>query len=547
MQGIDYAKLAAEAGGKPVPQTLAGAVPTGAPVTFGGVDYAKLAQEAGGVPQGETNADGRLVFKATAEKPSHPLHITNVLDALAALGIGAAKGLGRTAVGAARLMRFPSVSPMGLPEGVESALGLDPANTGERIGMGVEQAAEFLLPGGALRRAPAVVALAKKAPAVARAVAEAAAGAGVSAVQGGDVTTSAALGAAGPVVGKAVSSGARAIRNAGPVKAIAESLNKQARTQIDQALAPTTRRMKAKAARVTPQIQKRLAAGVDDGGMAVGSREDILADATTKADELGKRIDDELTIAGKRPVDLAGVRRRISAMKGATFEMVPQPNGPAKQVIHDPRKYAQIEKLEGLIDSYGDSMNVRQATAIRRTWDDIVQRAGGFDDKAKSAPFGLSLDDASEASVVRDGVEGLRKALAKAVPEVRDINREFGFWADLRDVLQATQLRQTGQSRGMFRKMMSAGGTAAGAVVGSGAGPQGAAGGAVLAGVLADRAEKLFASPQWKLLSAKHKTKLADAIASGNEARISNELGRIGQLLNALRAGTGVPAPSGAR
>jgi hypothetical protein len=453
------------------------------------------------------------------------------LDAI----VGAGKGAARTAVGAGRLVQMiPGVTRLTgeIPEGAESALGLDPTNTAQRVGMGVEQAAEFFLPGGALRRAPAVAKLISRAPTAGRATAEGLIGGGVSALQGGDVTTGAAFGLAGPLAGKAV--GAAASRAGG----VASRLNTQARTQIGQALDPTTRRMKAKTTRITPEIQKR--------GMT-GSREAILSDATDKAAALGKQIDTELVIAGKRPIDLADARRRLAAMKGATFEMVPQSSGPAKQVIHDPRKYTQIEKLESILDGYGDTMNVRQATAIRRTWDAIVERAGGFDDKAKGAPFGMSLDDASEASVVRDGVAGLRKALAKAVPEVKDINKEFGFWSDLRDVLQATQLRHTGQKRGMFRKIMAAGGTASGAVVGSGAGPQGAAAGAVLAGTLADKAEKMFASPQWKLLSAKYKTKLADAIASANPQRIQVEFARVGQALNALKAGTGVPSVAGAR
>lgn len=453
------------------------------------------------------------------------------LDMLA----GAAKGVGRSAVGAGRLVQMiPGVSRLTgeIPQGAESALGLDPSNTGQKIGMGVEQAAEFLLPGSLIRKAPAVAGLIRRAPMAGRAVAEALAGGGVAALQGGDVATSAALGAAGPLIGAGVAKGVSS------ASGVAKRLNTQARTQIGQALAPTTRRMKAKTIRITPEIQKR---------QMTGAPEAILAEATEKSTQLGKQIDDELVKAGKRPIDLVDARRRLAAMKGSTFEMVPQPNGPAKQVIHDPRKYAQVEKLESILDGYGDTMNVRQATAIRRTWDAIVERAGGFDDKATGAPFGLSLDDASEAAVVRDGVAGLRKALAKAVPEVKDINREFGFWSDLRDVSQASSLRQTGQKRGMFRKIMSSGGIAAGAVMGSPGGPQGAAAGAVLSGTIADRAEKLFSSPQWKLLSAKYKTKMADAIASGNTQRIQLELARAGQAINALRAGTGVPSPVGAR
>jgi hypothetical protein len=545
--GEDVTALMAPKAAPPV-SSIGGVVPT---VTWKsrvppvGADVSELMS----TPQGEVSPDGRLVFRSSNENAGRDT-LGLVTDSVRT---GLVKGAANSAVGLGRLAhKIPGVSGLidaiynlagveGMDSGrlmgeggsgvkAEDELGLRAKNPGEQTGMALEQGAEFFAAGGPVRRA--VTAGLSRLPTTAATVSEALTGVGVSAMQGGDPTTAALIGAAGPLAGKVIPAAVNAARPA------ADRLRGQARTQIEQALDPTTRKMKAKTLRVTPQIQKR---------EMTGSREAILADAQKKAEVLGQRIDDELTQAGVRPVDLAGVRRRISAMKGATYEMVPQASGPSKQVIHDPRKFAQIEKIENLIDAYGDSMNVRQAVAIRRTWDDVVERAGGYDDMAKGAPFGLSLDDASEASVIRDGVEGLRKALSRAVPEVRDLNREFGFWADLRDVLKATQLRQTGQKRGLFRKIMRGSGTAAGAVVGSSGGPTTAATGAVLAGTLADRAEQMFQSPQWKLLSAKYKTRLADAIASGSSQRISQELGKIGTALNALRSAGSVQTPAMAR
>jgi hypothetical protein len=57
--------------------------------------------------------------------------------------------------------------------------------------------------------------------------------------------------------------------------------------------------------------------------------------------------------------------------------------------------------------------------------------------------------------------------------------------------------------------------------------------GAVVAGEAASRLEALFGSAKWKLASAQIKTKLADALASGDQDRIAAAIGRITATVNA--------------
>ena len=130
------------------------------------------------------------------------------------LAVGAVKGLGHTAV---NLGRVPHMIP-GFTEGVDLLYGdpggsqrafsvadqaLAPRGTAQRVGRGVEQAAEFLAPAGLVNRGVKIAARVGPTVKAAARVAGEALGAGtVTAAQGGDPVTGAALGGAAPVVAR---------------------------------------------------------------------------------------------------------------------------------------------------------------------------------------------------------------------------------------------------------------------------------------------------------------------------------------------------------
>lgn len=136
-----------------------------------------------------------------------PKSRSKILD----VGIGAAKGLGSTAVNTANLIS-KGLQKAGVPEGtfvtptqedvVTTQEKLEPEGTAQKIGKGVEQVAEFLTPGLAgikVAKAPGVANL------TARAGTEALGSGGVTLAQTGDIDeakTGAAIGAAFPVAGK---------------------------------------------------------------------------------------------------------------------------------------------------------------------------------------------------------------------------------------------------------------------------------------------------------------------------------------------------------
>lgn len=306
------------------------------------------------------------------------------------------------------------------------------------------------------------------------------------------------------------------------VESLAEpKLRASSATNIKQALNPTRDRLKVKTERITPEIQKR--------GLA-GDLEDLKALAGQNVKKYGEKIDATISRSYDAPVELQSVRDKLNAMKAGTYNDVKVPGRVGtERAVHNPTKLAQIDKVESLLDQYGDTMTAEQAHAVRKSWDEVIARAGGFDEKAGSGAYGVSLADWSEANVKRPLSNALRRELQKSVPDLRAINKEYGFWKDLEDVVKGTKTRKVGQQGGLSGKVAAAGVRGAGAVVGygSGGGGIGAVTGALVAGELAERFTRLTTSPKWRLQSAAVKTRLADALASGSRDQIATVVGQM--------------------
>lgn len=415
-----------------------------------------------------------------------------------------------------------------------------PQGTAEKIGFGVEQAAEFFIPGGAVRRGAAAVAA--KAPNVStravKAGAEAASATGVSAIQGGD-----------PLAAGVVAGGVTALVPGGRAAA---ALRTQADKKVVQALGPTKERYKAMAQRLTPEIQRR--------GLG-GSRESLAATAAETAETVGGQIDDAIQQFGARTVDTAPV---IAALEGAkdafrTFRPMPMAEAVARgahqapgvrivgdvvevPVVFEPRAIRQLDGLQSVIADLGPSPRVDQLIAVRRAWDKVVEQAGGFSHRASGA-IGVPLKDQSEAWAKREAGSAIRKLLAEEVPELTALNKEFAFWKSLEDVLTQTMKRTAPQSKGLLNAAAKGAGQVVGGVAGSPAGAPGALGGAFVVGKVASTLEAMFTSPRWRFVDAKLRTALADALTSGYRPRIEHALARI----TAAMAGGGTLQPSAAR
>jgi hypothetical protein len=148
----------------------------------------------------------------TAAEPSTMQKVgTGAMD----LGKGILKGAGSTANNIGHLLYpdFLAKHLTGAPSSEQQESYFKPANTPQAVGKGVEQAAEFMVPGGAEEAgAEKLATLAPKLGKVAKplaSVATSALGAGVvNKAQGGDFSTGAAMGAGGQVLGQGLKAAA---------------------------------------------------------------------------------------------------------------------------------------------------------------------------------------------------------------------------------------------------------------------------------------------------------------------------------------------------
>lgn len=473
--------------------------PEGMPLDQVQAEVGKLTQQAP-LPA-PTDTPGVPQSVASAPKPAANGAVLRLLglrpgvfgqsDPLAEGVTGAAKGATGSAYNVARgvSMALPG-SSLTLPPKPKA---LEPTTTAEKVGHGAEQLAEFFAPAGLVSKVAGMV---PKAATAARVGAEAIGAAGVSAAQGGNPLTagglSAATGAAGAVVGKA-----------------APALKEAAHKKVVQALGPTKERYKAMARRIAPEILKR--------GLG-GSRQGLMQRAANAAEDAGDRIDDAIQQFGARPVSTQPVLDALETAKDA-FRVT---NSHGVVVDIEKRAIGQLAGLQNTISDLGPDATVEQLRAVRMAWDKVVDQAGGFAHRATGA-IGVPLKDQSEAWAKREGAGAIRRLLAQEVPELAAVNKEFAFWKSLQDVLGQTLQRTEAQGPGLGRRVAEV----AGAVAGSGKG----LGAAFLTGKLAQAAQAAFTSPRWRLLDARIRDGLADAIQSGSSTRVSLALARVNAAL----------------
>ena len=489
--------------------------------------------------------------------------------AISDVAVGAAKGAGSTVLSLSQLIN-KGTEAIGLSKPVAPEVWdrarqdfTTATNTAQSIGKGAEQVAEFFVPvGGAaskvgkaaetalLKNTPVYVdmavegakQLAKSTPkmvqAAARGVGEGVKAAGIHSAQTGSTEgagTVGAISAAMPVIGGAISK-------------VAPALQQSAEKKVAQALGATKERFKAIAAKRAPEILKR--------GL-VGSRASLLADAKENAAIAGQAIDDVLSAHGQTPLPTASITEALDQAKSGfmttrqlsladAFKSGALQTPGAKvagsvvevPVILDERAVQQLTKLQETVSQLGEEVPLDKLVALRRVWDDVVDRAGGYAHKAGGSNFGIPLAESTEAWAKKQGATALRKLFAESVPDIKAVNQEFAFWADLRSVLKATQARTQAQGPGLNR-MVSA---AVGAGLGAGAG-HGDLTSAFIGGVVGPKVYQLITSARWRLVDANLRHKLADALAGDSAAEISAALGKVSAAMGsqAIRQSGGAP------
>lgn len=338
---------------------------------------------------------------------------------------------------------------------------------------------------------------------------------------------------------------------AGLARKAAKPLQQSAQRKVVQALGPTKERFKSIAEKRAPEILER--------GLG-GSRESLQAQAAVRARAAGAQIDQLLQREGGRPLNPKPVIDALEDAKSAYQTMRQMPLADAIRdglerspgarivgntveipVVYEPRAVAQLSGLQRVLAELGPEARVDHIVAIRRAWDKVVADAGGFQHRAPGA-VGQPLKDVSEAATKRQATTAIRQLLDADVPELSAINKEFAFWKDIDGVLRQTLKRTQAQGPSLLGRVREGAGQVTGAVVGGMAGgPFGAGVGSILTGTLAKSAHTIFTSPRWRLVSARTRHQIAQALASGNPERISTAIGRAAAVTGGGEALTRVP------
>lgn len=454
----------------------------------------------------DTNAPkpgGEDWFARNAPLPAKPGG--GVIDTAADIAAGIGKGVASTvfhggdiirrATGMERVIERPEVRAITQPSG-----------TAQKVGYGIEQAGEFLLPGGAVTRlsqiGKAATAGMRGARALnigTRAALEGIGAAGVAGVQsGGDLASirNAAL------TGGALSAGTGVL--AAGVKPVGRALQRSAVKQYERVLNPTTKGLKHIVA------EKELAPGLIERGV-IGSAETIKGKAAARVADLGQQIGaawDKLPPGTKVVADdvittLDDAMQRHTVVTSAG-KRVPIAGGQAEQAITHLRDIqnflldvAEPNHVTGKLE-----IPVEKLVEVRRYWDDFAKLAGKFE--------GRALAEASSAKAQGIAADQIRKELGKDFPDIAALNKEYSFWKNAHQVANEAAQKQVGKPKGLVRRAAS---YAAGAAAFAGGG---GIEGAIIGKVAVDQLEKLAASGAWNTVSAVTKDRIAKGLATGN-------------------------------
>jgi len=323
----------------------------------------------------------------------------------------------------------------------------------------------------------------------------------------GGIATGAGIGAvtgkvaevAAPIIGKAITSAGGFMKEAGAGSA---ALRSAAERQYAKVLAPTTKEMKQTTAKIVPEIANRGIKAFSLKGL-LSKAEEGLSGASQQLEAAWSALPEEHQTSVKPILEsIAGAMDKLT-IKGADGKFI-VPEGNAV-------RYGKLGQLrDELMSIVGDeNAPTRLLREYRQTLDEMINKAG--------KGFGLGLKDSDILSARKTVANSIRNELAKANPDIAAINNEFTFWKRMHGVLSATIERKTGQAAPLGQKMAQAAGTAAGFAHG---GPLGA----VEGGIIMKNLVKLTESTGWNTLSASVKSRIADALASGEGNMISEAL-----------------------
>jgi hypothetical protein len=317
-----------------------------------------------------------------------------------------------------------------------------PLGTAEKIGFGTEQAAEFLIPGGAISKAGKAAEagvdalkfgnLATKTLKVGAKVAIGAGeAAGVTALQGGskkDVKTAAVLG--------------------GSLSLVAQGLQKVIQKLPETALTQILKRTPAQVAK-NPNLPAQAA----ETGLTGISRQAIANNAEKAIQSIEVSLDDLLSKSTGK-VSTAKVAGYLNDLRGA-YANIPGEEG-SVEIID---KIAN-QLFQGFKE--GRSLTVLEANQLKRDIYQVISKSYG------KGVFELPAKTEAQKLVA----SGLKKEIEKVIPEAKTLNQKQAVYIQIKKVLDKTIARTEGKGIagtgiGIHDLLLGGIGTGAGALTGN--------------------------------------------------------------------------------
>lgn len=283
------------------------------------------------------------------------------------------------------------------------------------------------------------------------------------------------------------------------LESLAPKLMKSAEQDVGKILQPTTKNLKSLTQKITPEFVQKAPVFSSLGG--------LLSKAESKLNEFGQMIGEKLDALPPETKDkLQPILKRITqaqnnlSIKGT--DIIPGVNEAQHQALSNFKN-----ELVNIARSTQD-IPTNSLKSYLSELDKSLAKAG--------KGFGYSPADTAKLTAQKTLANAIRDEMAKARPDLAQINKEYTFWKRVQTIGQATLERKTGQVGGLRGPISGAGGAAAGAAAGASTGIPGASEvGAFAGSFVGKQLQKIFDSAGYARLSIGLKKQAADFIASG--------------------------------
>lgn len=286
-------------------------------------------------------------------------------------------------------------------------------------------------------------------------------------------------------------------------KPIAGALKESAAAGLGKILAPTTIADKALAKKILPRM-------VEESPIAI-SRKSLLEKAGNSLKSAGDALDEALNQvpAGQqlKPSQVSAITGSLDALADS---LMVKTAGGGKAVVPGAEHSVQfINGMKEFVQKADPSFSAMRK--MRKILDSVVDKSGKWNATAA---------EGSQKEIQRFTANRIREELARSAPDVAAANKDYSFYKGMQTILEHTAERKTGQTGNLTRRILMAGGAAAGLSHG----PAGVVTGATVMKGLAH----LVDSTAWRTVSAATKSKIANLIATDNLGEAAALIARAG-------------------